>query len=65
MRVPVTVDDNGSFVEGGHLLLLSTGEVAIEYVPTAGGAGNQKLFFSFSFRAAHANTVKVQTPFVV
>lgn len=59
LRCAVTVDDGGSFVVPGHLLILSTGEVQIGYVPTAGGAGAQKIFVSISFRAALGNSIVV------
>lgn len=65
MRATITVDDGGSFTVPGHLLLQANGQVQIGYVPTAGGAAAQKMFVSFSFRAAHANTIKIQTPLVV
>lgn len=57
MRPAITVNDAGSFVVPGHLLVLSTGEVQIGYVPTAGGAAAQQIFVHFSFRAAKGNAL--------
>lgn len=40
------------------------GEVKIVFCPNA-ASSTQKIFFDAKFRAAHANTIKVRTPFVV
>lgn len=57
LRPAITVNDGGSFVVPGHLLVLSTGEVQIGYVPTAGGAAAQQIFVHFSFRSSGGNSV--------
>lgn len=56
---------DGSWVVPATLSIQTNGQVQIVYSPSAAGAGAQKLFPKFTFRAANANTVKIPTPFVV
>ena len=56
--------DNGSWTEPAVVAFYPNGEVKIVYCPNTAG-NTQRIYFDATFRAAHATTIKVPTPYIL
>lgn len=57
--------DDGRFSTPATMTIQTNGEIQIIYCPTDGGENAQFIWPKVVFRAAHANTIQVPSPFII